>query len=52
MKPDFTVIDYSTEYQTFIRRILAKIGWAEQYVASAEPNMHTFSLSERYLWGS
>lgn len=40
MKSDFAVIDYSPAYQSSIRKILTKIGWAEQYVASAERNMH------------
>jgi ribosomal protein S18 acetylase RimI-like enzyme len=43
MDPGFVVIDYSPEYQTSIRKILTKIGWAEQYVSSAEQNMHSLS---------
>jgi ribosomal protein S18 acetylase RimI-like enzyme len=38
-----TIIDYLPEYQSSIRRILEKIGWAEQYVSSAEQNMHRLS---------
>jgi GNAT superfamily N-acetyltransferase len=38
------VIDYSPKYQSSIRAILMKIGWAEQYVAAAEQNMNNLSL--------
>ena len=43
MKTSFAVIDYSPEYRPSIRRILTKIGWAEQYISSAEQNMHNLS---------
>ena len=43
MKSDFAVIDYSPAYQPSIRKILTKIGWAEQYVSSAEQNMHNLA---------
>jgi ribosomal protein S18 acetylase RimI-like enzyme len=43
MKPTIAILDYSPEYHSSIRRILTKIGWAEQYVASAEQNMHNLS---------
>lgn len=43
MRSDFAVIGYSPKYQSSIRRILTKIGWAEQYVASAERNMHNLA---------
>lgn len=46
MKPNFVIIDYSPEYRSSTRRILTKIGWAEQYVASAEQNMHDLSLDQ------
>ena len=39
MKPNISVIDYLPEYQPSIHRILTKIGWAEQYISSAEQNM-------------
>jgi len=49
MKPNFVIIDYSPEYRSSTRRILTKIGWAEQYVASAEQNMHDLSqVQENY----
>ena len=38
-----TIIDYAPRYQSSIRNILTKIGWAEQYVSSAEQNMKTLS---------
>lgn len=42
MKPPVTILDHSPKYQSSIRMILTKIGWAEQYIASAEQNMHHF----------
>jgi ribosomal protein S18 acetylase RimI-like enzyme len=39
MKLNISIIDYLPEYQASIRKILTKIGWAEQYVSSAEKNM-------------
>jgi len=46
MKPTVAILDYSPEYQPSIRGILTKIGWAEQYVSSAEQNMHNLSLDK------
>jgi ribosomal protein S18 acetylase RimI-like enzyme len=43
MKPDISVIDYLPEYQPSIRKILTKIGWAEQYISSAEQNMQNLA---------
>jgi ribosomal protein S18 acetylase RimI-like enzyme len=43
MKSGFEIIEYSPEYQKSIRKILTKIGWTEQYVSSAEQNMHNLS---------
>jgi ribosomal protein S18 acetylase RimI-like enzyme len=43
MKSNFEIVDHSPEYQSSIRKILAKIGWAEQYVSSAEQNMHNLA---------
>ena len=43
MKPPVTILDHSSKYQPSIRLILTKIGWAEQYIASAEQNMQHFS---------
>ena len=38
-----TVIDYISKYQPSIRRILTRIGWAEQYISAAEQNMPNLS---------
>lgn len=43
MNPTVAIIDYMPGYQSSIRTILMKIGWAEQYVAAAEQNMHNLS---------
>ena len=43
MNPAVTILDYSPKYQSSIRAILTKIGWAEQYISSAEQNMQTLS---------
>jgi len=43
MESAATVIDYTSEYQSSIRRILTRIGWAEQYISSAEQNMQYLS---------
>ena len=34
MKPTIAIIDYQPGYQSSIRAILTKIGWAEQYAAA------------------
>ncbi len=41
MKPSIT--DYSSTHQSAIRRILERIGWAEQYIDAAEQNAELFS---------
>ena len=43
MKPAIAIIDYIPGYQSSIRKILTKIGWAKQYVTSAEQNMQNLS---------
>jgi ribosomal protein S18 acetylase RimI-like enzyme len=43
MKPAAAILDYSPIYQPSIRMILAKIGWAEQYISAAEQNMYHLS---------
>lgn len=48
MKPDLAILDYSPTYQPSIRRILTKIGWAEQYTSAAEQNMQDLSGKEDY----
>lgn len=48
MKVSITV--YSPEHQPAIRRILERIGWAEQYIAAAERNAEAFS-QDRGVYG-
>jgi ribosomal protein S18 acetylase RimI-like enzyme len=43
MKPPVTILDYSPKYRPAIRMILTQIGWAEQYISSAEQNMRHLS---------
>ncbi|HUE99767.1 MAG TPA: GNAT family N-acetyltransferase [Anaerolineales bacterium] len=50
MKSDITILDYSPKFQPSIRVILTKIGWAEQYVSSAEQNMHNLS-QDKEIYG-
>ena len=50
MESVITVIDYLPEYQLSIRKILTKIGWAEQYISSAEQNMQTLS-QDKEIYG-
>lgn len=38
-----SITDYSPAHQAAIRRILERIGWAEQYIAAAERNAQEFS---------
>ena len=46
MKMKVLITDYSTELQSAIRRILERIGWAEQYIIAAEQNAETFSQDQ------
>ena len=48
MESVITVIDYLPRYQSSIRRILTKIGWAEQYISSAEQNMQYLSQDKEF----
>lgn len=43
MEPTITILDYSPEYRSSIRRILTKIGWAEQYISAMEATADSFS---------
>ena len=43
MKSTITILDYLPEHQSSIRRILEKIGWAEQYIASMEQSANLLS---------
>jgi ribosomal protein S18 acetylase RimI-like enzyme len=40
---DVSIMDYSPEHQPSIRKILTKIGWAEQYISATEQNAVVFS---------
>src|SRR5215213_6864003 len=37
------IVDYSPNYQSSIRTILSKIGWAEQYISAMENAVDAFS---------
>jgi ribosomal protein S18 acetylase RimI-like enzyme len=43
MEPTPTILDYLPEYQSSIRSILTKIGWAEQYISAMEHAAIVFS---------
>ena len=43
MEPTITIIGYSPEHQSSIRKILTKIGWAEQYISAMEDSADVFS---------
>lgn len=43
MNPAITIRDYSPKYQSSIRSILTKIGWAEQYISAMENAAQAFS---------
>lgn len=43
MEPTLTIQDYSPEHLPFIRRILTRIGWAEQYISAMESAASVFS---------
>ena len=43
MEQTITILDYSPEYQPSIRKILTRIGWAEQYIAGMESALDIFA---------
>jgi ribosomal protein S18 acetylase RimI-like enzyme len=43
---EISITDYSPEHQSAIRRILERIGWAEQYIVAAERNAELFSQNK------
>ena len=43
MEDRVAIVDYSPEHQPSIRRILRKIGWAEQYISAVEASANIFS---------
>ena len=50
MMTKVSITDYSPAHQAAVRRILERIGWAEQYVAAAERNAEAFSQN-REVYG-
>jgi ribosomal protein S18 acetylase RimI-like enzyme len=47
---EVSITNYSPEHQSAIRRILERIGWAEQYIVAAERNAEAFS-QDRSVYG-
>lgn len=43
MPPTLSILPYTTQHRPDIRRILERIGWAEQYIAASERNADLFS---------
>lgn len=50
MQGKVSIVDYSNQYQSAIRRILEQIGWAEQYIVASEHNADMFSQN-RDIYG-
>ncbi len=50
MKSKILITEYSQKHHPFIRQILERIGWAEQYIISAEKNAEIFSRDQK-LYG-
>jgi len=46
MKMKVSITGYSPEYRSDIRKILERIGWAEQYIIAAEKNADIFSRDQ------
>jgi ribosomal protein S18 acetylase RimI-like enzyme len=46
MEHTIAILDYSPEHQSSIRRILTKIGWAEQYISAMEHAVDVFSKDQ------
>jgi ribosomal protein S18 acetylase RimI-like enzyme len=40
------ILDYSPEHRSSIRRLLTKIGWAEQYISAMEAAVDVFSKDQ------
>ena len=43
MGPTINILEYSPEQRSSIRRILTKVGWAEQYISGMEAALDVFS---------
>ena len=50
METAVAIVDYTSDYQSSISRILQKIGWAEQYILAAVQNAQDFSR-DREIYG-
>jgi len=50
MMTEASITDYSPPHQADVRRILERIGWAEQYIVAAEQNAKAFSQN-REVYG-
>jgi ribosomal protein S18 acetylase RimI-like enzyme len=46
MKMKVSITGYSQEHRSAIRKILERIGWAEQYIIAAEQNAEIFSQDQ------
>lgn len=43
IEPTISILDYSPEHQSSIRKILTKVGWAEQYISAMEEAANIFA---------
>jgi ribosomal protein S18 acetylase RimI-like enzyme len=50
MERSIAIVDYSVEHRPSIRKILTKIGWAEQYVSAMENAANVFS-NDKEMYG-
>jgi ribosomal protein S18 acetylase RimI-like enzyme len=50
LDPSTSIVDYSPEHQPSIRKILTRIGWAEQYISGMESALDVFS-KDRETYG-
>jgi len=51
MEHKITIVDYSAEHQPSIRKILAKIGWSEQYISAMENAADVYS-NDKEVYGA
>jgi ribosomal protein S18 acetylase RimI-like enzyme len=50
MERSIAIVDYSVEHRPSIRKILTKIGWAEQYISAMENAANDFS-NDKEMYG-
>jgi ribosomal protein S18 acetylase RimI-like enzyme len=48
MEHTIAIIDYRAEHQSSIRKILTRIGWAEQYISAMEDAADVFSKDKEH----